>query len=57
MPVHFSTFFVHNVFIYYAFITKIARIKLLASLASVIGARVKAVKKINYFYRCGIEAS
>lgn len=45
--------------IYLCFYYKIARIKLLASLPSFRDARVKAasVKKINYLYRCGIEAS
>lgn len=45
--------------IYLCFYYKIARIKLLVSVASFIGARVKAVsvKKINYLYTCGIEAS
>ncbi len=54
----FQTFFLY-ICIYLCFYYKIARIKLLASLASFVGARVKAVsvKKINYLYRCGIEAS
>lgn len=56
------TFFKNSLYIciyLLCFYYKIARIKLLSSLASFIGARVKAVsvKKINYLYRCGIEAS
>lgn len=45
--------------VYLCIYYKIARIKLLVYVASVIGARVKAVsvKKINYLYTCGIEAS
>ena len=62
VPVHFSTlfFFCFCTYVFiYAFYYKIARIKLLASLPSFRDARVKAVsvKKINYLYRCVIEAS
>lgn len=56
------TFFKHVLYIciyLLCFYYKIACIKLLDSVASFIGARVKAVsvKKINYLYRYGIEAS
>lgn len=59
VPVHFSDIFLYICIYLLCFYYKIARIKLLASLASFIGARVKAVsvKEINYLYRCGREAS
>lgn len=59
VPVHFFKHFLYICIYLLCFYYRIARIKLLASLASFIGAMVKAVsvKKINYLYRCGIEAS
>lgn len=59
VPVHFSNIFLYICIYLLCIYYKIARIKVLASLASLVGTRVKAVsvKRINYLYRCGIEAS
>ena len=59
VPVQFSNIFLYICIYLLCFYYKIVCIKLLDYLASFIDARVKAVsvKKINYLYRHGIEAS